>query len=538
MDFVDFVPSEGFGDFADFEKPDTDKLPHFPTESLPPIIGNYAHAVAESLQVSEDMAAVAILGIVSLSVMGSFYIEPKTDWIEPLNLYILITARPSERKTPVLKEVSAPVYEYAKEENERRRPLYDKYLTQKKILENRINDLIGKASKGAKGKEPVTMQDVFDAQQELSDLKEVTLLKLIIDDITPEAMVKVMKENDEKIAMVTAEGGIFGMLAGRYSAQPNMDIFLKAYGGEPYCSDRMGRAGEALEHPLLSLLLMVQPKVLQDALENPDFRERGFMARFLYSLPPSKVGYRIYDSKPIPKEVRAAYNQLIKELLSIGIHREWQLENTVIHFSDEAYQASKEFFDEIEEKIPEDYEEIEDWVGKYHGQTMRIAGLLHVIKHRLGAANIILEAQTMKEAIQIGRYFLEHAQMSFSLSGLTESKEVKDAKYIMKKIDSFYTEINSQNPQNPQNLRFRDLHYICKGHFKTKEDMQPGIDELIQRNFIRIERKQTGKSGRPSEIVEVNSEYWIRKVKKNIEAKKRRKEIEVGHAEKRIMDKI
>lgn len=253
MDSVDFVPSEGFGDFGDFEKPDTDKLPHFPTESLPPIIGNYAHAVAESLQVSEDMAAVAILGIVSLSVMGSFYIEPKTDWIEPLNLYILITARPSERKTPVLKEVSAPVYEYAKEENERRRPLYDKYLTQKKILENRINDLIGKASKGAKGKEPV---------------------------------------------------------------------------------------------------------------------------------------------------------------------------------------------------------------------------------------------------------------------------------------------INSQNPQNPQNLTFRELYHICKGHFKTKEDMQPGIDELIQRNFIRIERKQTGKSGRPSEIVEVNSEYWIRKAQKNIEAKKRRKEIEVGHAEKRIMDKI
>ena len=519
MDSVDFVPSDNF---EDFEKPDTDKLPRFPIESLPSVIGDYARAVAESLQVAEDMAAVAILGIVSLAVMGNFYIEPKTDWIEPLNLYILITARPSERKTPVLREVSAPVYEYAKEENEKRRPLYDKYLTQKKILENRINDLIGKASKGAKGKEPVTMQDVFDAQQELSDLEEVTLLKLIIDDITPEAMVKVMKENDEKIAMVTAEGGVFGMLAGRYSTQPNMDIFLKAYGGEPYCSDRMGRAGEALEHPLLALLLMVQPKVLQDALGNPDFRERGFMARFLYSLPPSKVGYRVYDSKPIPKDMRDTYNQLIKDLLSIGIHREWQLENTVIHISEEAYQVSKEFFDEIEEKIPEDYEEIEDWVGKYHGQTMRIAGLLHVIKHRLGAASIILEAQTMKEAIQIGKYFLEHAQMSFSLSGLTETKEVKEAKYIMKKIDSFYTEQNPQNPQNSQNLRFRDLHYICKGHYKTKEDMQPGIDELIRRNFIRIKTQQTGGRGRPSEVVEVNPEYWIRKSRREEERRKRK----------------
>ena len=55
------------------------------------------------------------------------------------------------------------------------------------------------------------------------------------------------------------------------------------------------------------------------------------------------MGYRIYDSKPIPKEVRAAYNQLIKELLSIGIHREWQLENTVIHFSDEHIKQAKSF---------------------------------------------------------------------------------------------------------------------------------------------------------------------------------------------------
>lgn len=498
-----------FEDFEDFEKPDTDKLSHFPIEALPPVVGNYALAISESLQVSEDMAAVAVLGIMSLSVMGNFYIEPKTDWLEPLNLYILITARPSERKTPVLKEVSAPVYEFVKEENERRKPLYDKYLTQKKILENKISNLIASASKVSKEKKPAASQfDVFDAQQELSELEEVTLLKLIVDDITPEAMVKVMRENDEKIAMVTAEGGVFGMLAGRYSTQPNMDIFLKAYAGESYCSDRMGRAGEALNHPLLALLLMVQPKVLQDALENRDFRERGLMARFLYSIPPSRVGSRVYDSKPIPKEVRAAYNQLVKDLLSTSERIEWQQENTIIHLNEEAYQISKIFFEEIERKISEDYEEIEDWAGKYHGQTMRIAGLLHVIKYRLGAANVVLEGQTMREAILIGRYFLEHAMMAFRLSGIAEPQEEKDAKYLMKKIDSFYMSPNSQNPQNPQNLKLRDLYQICKGHFKTKEGMQPGLDELIERGFIRIVKEQSGKAGRPSEVIEVNPEYW------------------------------
>lgn len=43
------------------------------------MLGDYTRAISESLQVSEDMAAVAVLGVVSLSAMGNFYIEPKTD---------------------------------------------------------------------------------------------------------------------------------------------------------------------------------------------------------------------------------------------------------------------------------------------------------------------------------------------------------------------------------------------------------------------------------------------------------------------------
>lgn len=38
--------------------------------------------------------------------------------------------------------------------------------------------------------------------------------------------------------------------------------------------------------------------------------------------------------------------------------------------------------------------------------------------------------------------------------------------------------------------------------------MQPGLNELIERGFIRIVKQQTGKAGRPSEVIEVNPEYW------------------------------
>ena len=72
---------------------------------------------------------------------------------------------------------------------------------------------------------------------------------------------------------------------------------------------------------------------------------------------------------------------------------------------------------------------------------------------------------------------------------------------MMKKIDDFGMEPSSQNPQNTQNIKLRDLYQSCKGHFKTKEDMQPGLDMLVERGFIRIIKEQNKKAGRPLEFI-------------------------------------
>ena len=39
---------------------------------------------------------------------------------------------------------------------------------------------------------------------------------------------------------------------------------------------------------------------------------------------------------------------------------------------------------------------------------------------------------TVNQYLQLGEYFLEHTRAAFQIMGLTESKEVKDAKYILK----------------------------------------------------------------------------------------------------------
>lgn len=457
--------------------------------------------MAESLQVSIDMVAVAILGIIALCVQGKYFITPKPDWIEPLNLYVLIAAKPSERKTPTLSEVSRPIYDYVSKENETRKPEYDRYIIEKKVLSKKVSALTDAASKP---KAKSSLQDVIDAQKELSELEEVTFLKMIVDDITPEALVKAMKENDERMAIITAEGGIFGMLSGRYSNQPNIDIFLKAYSGESYSTDRIGRECDNLNKPLLTIVIMLQHIVLDEAINNKEFRERGFLARFLYSLPESKVGARSYEVKAINSETRQAYNDLVNELLNIGGKYGWNNVNgNLIKLDAEAYALSKTFFDSIEKKLADEYEKIEDWVGKYHGQTMRIAGLLHCIKYKGISPNVELEGKTMKEAILIGEYFLNHAMAAFKMAGLSIPQEEKEAKYILKHIDA----------RKIREIRKKELFDILRGHFSTVEEMQPALNELAERNYIRIDKTQNGKAGRPTEIITVNPKYWESKEK-------------------------
>lgn len=504
----------GFEAFEAFAALDSSKLKKFPASCLPPILEDYSNQIEESLQVVNQMIGPALLGVVSICIRGEYDISPKTDWTESINLYMLVINNPSEKKSPVLKEILRPVYMYVDKENKNKSPRIIAEKLRKNILSKQIENALrtistkaSKASKGTKGaSELVTEDKILDIQTELADLEEngEKPLTVLADDFTTEALVKLLHENDEKIAVASAEGGIFGMMAGRYSTQPNIDIFLKGFSGEPYVSHRVSGRTETLKKPLIALLLMVQPIIATEAFNNREFRERGLLARFLYSKAGTRIGKRAYRTKAIDPKVRQAWDDLITDLLKMS---EWDHPKT-IYLSDEADQLGEEFFNEIEANLYDTYEDMSDWIGKFFGQTMRIAGVLHVIENRMNAANVKVSAETMKNAIEIGRYFLDHAIYVFLYSGLYDPQEVKDAKYILKRMESTGAEQFSK----------RDLYQLCrrKTGFETadSEAFVKGLEELRKRGYIKKERIATG--GRPTESVILNPEYLeYRKEKAN-----------------------
>lgn len=171
--------------------------------SLPPVLRHMAAAAAENLQVDPGMTAVVGLAVAALCVQGKFIINLKPGWVEPLNLYASVIARPSERKTPALSTMTRPLYAFEKEENQRRAPLIDEYQMKRDVLKKKIFNMKEAAAKAdpTRGK-TINFDDITELQYELSDLEReaVKPLRLLADDTTPEALVSLMAANGGKMA--------------------------------------------------------------------------------------------------------------------------------------------------------------------------------------------------------------------------------------------------------------------------------------------------------------------------------------------------
>ena len=492
------VSAETNGTFEPFEPPNTSRLPAFPMGSLPPVLRNMAASAAENLQVDPGMTAVAGLAVAALCVQGKYIINPKPGWVEPLNLYASVIARPSERKTPAQAVMTRPLYAFEKEENQRRAPLIDEYLMKRDVLKKKIFNVKEAVAKPTpKNGKAVSFDDITELQYELSDLEReaVKPLRLLADDTTPEALVSLMAANDGKMGIMSDEGGIFDTIAGKYSSgKVNMDVFLKAYTGSYLRVDRKGREPEIIERPTLTMLLMVQPAVLEAIMTNDEFAGRGLLARYLYAFPPSLVGHRRYKTPPVPQDTECAYAAAIHALLSIPDMGEAR----TIKVSPEADKEAERFFNILEPRLADDFGDLDDlegWATKYHGQIMRIAGVIHCCLHYKDSAQVPVSLDTMKAAQTIGEYFLEHTRAAFQIMGLTESRAIKDAKYILKRIKA----------DGKAEINKRELNRLCQ-KFASAEDMEPGLSELTRRGYIRVETVKTGKPGNPPQIIFLNPE--------------------------------
>lgn len=448
---------------------DFSRLPAFPVEVLPAIGREFVEHVVEVNQVDTGLPASIYLAILAACAAKKFEVDLITHR-EPVNLFICPVLDSGNRKTTTMSNMTSPLYEYQKQKAEDMKDEIMQATNLYEINKDRLAKLQKMAAQTDDSTERIRLQK--DAEAVLKLIEENPVPKApvyVVDDITSEATGVIMSENGERLADISAEGGIFGIMAGRYNEKGgNFDIYLKGHAGDPFSMHRIGREAKHMLAPALTMCLTVQHDVINEIGSNRQFRGRGLLARFLYSHCKTQVGYRKRQNMAIPDVLITRYNTHIQTLADTPLNLQ------TLTLTPEAQVIWDEFYNDIEIDMQpgKPLEMIKDWGSKLPGAVARIAGLLHFAEYGSKAGEKVISAGIVGASCVIGAYYREHAIATFEL--MQEDPRIESAKRILEFISH----------HRPEIFKGRDvLRY--KNALKTMDDVNPGLKILIEMGYIR-----------------------------------------------------
>lgn len=459
--------------------------PAMPEDIIPGPVGDMVKAVSCFTETPYELAAGLSLVAVASAVAGKYEVQVRQGYSEPLNLMVVTALETSNRKTALVEALFEPHRVWERTAYELVKPEIDRVSAKNTAIETRVKRL---HSDYAKAGNPDERQGILSEIQEAMEEKEPLPVspRVYFDDITPEHMGTMAALHNGRIALISDEGGIFDILAGRYSTNgaPNLDLFLKGYSGSSVRVDRGSREPVIIDNPAISLGISPQPETLVRLGAMPGFRARGVLGRIGFLFPESRIGYRSLCGPEMPSTTVAAYEVFISRLLDTEAGDGPEK----IRLSPQAYNEWRDFALHVEEGLRPGgkYEGIKDWCGKLPGFAVRLSGILHIMDG--GGPEISLA--TMERALELATVFVTHALFVFDLIGEDESFDVA------RKVWAWV--------ERTGKIEFskRDCFVALQGSFRTMDKIEPGFKTLGEHNYIRIEKTSTG--GRPSFICHVN----------------------------------
>jgi hypothetical protein len=471
-------------------------LPSFPIDVLPPVLREWVSALSEATQTPPDLAGLLTLAVCAAAVAKKVLIEARHGWREPLNIFVAILLEPGNRKSAVFSDTIRPLRILEGNLAKQAKPRIAREQSEYRQKEQRLKKLEKQLAEGVKG---ISREEADRIAEELSQFSVTAEPRLIVDDATAEVLTILLQQQDGRIASMSAEGGVFDLMGGLYTKNgtPSFNVYLMGHAGDDLVTDRVTRDTVRVAAPALTCAYAVQPQVIEGISGNAAFRGRGLLGRFLFAFPASRIGQREIAPPPVPDSVRVAYYGIVYKLseanANIGNIESANREFNLRLSSD----ASREFLAweaEIESMLGDGgkMELMRDWGGKLAGATLRIAGILHCVQHGMQGQ---VDAATIKSAIQIARFLIPHAEAVLTMMIATESICLDDAQYVLRWIDRHeLTEFTK-----------RDLHQHGKNRFKKVEDLEPALNELVRRGYLRLRPHHPSAPGRPpSPTYEVN----------------------------------
>lgn len=462
-----------------------------PVNEWPPILRNYATAASRETETPLELPAMLALGVLAVAGQRLADVNIKPGYVEPVNLMIATALPPALRKSAEFKRAIKPLLQWESQNRKRLEPEIQKAESRLSMQKERIKQQRQAVAKEKDDRKAAAMMEKITEME--ADLPEVpSMPRVYTSDVTTEHLGTMMERNNGELGLLSAEGGIFETMAGRYNqGVPNIDLYLNGHAGDPVRIDRGSKPPVILDDPRLTIALAVQPDVLHSLSTKPGFKGRGLLGRFLYALPPSNLGNRSGQGERMDAFTEASFSDTVKALLSAGEGKE---QRDLIKLSDEAREIWQQCWQDVESKMGENalFEHCRDWAGKLPGAVARIAALFHIARYGQDYMTSTVSADDMKAAVRTGEALASHALAVYGL--MAADPDTEAAKVLIKWIKR----------HGLQQFSTRDAHQQHKSRFPRVAELEQPLQILAERGYIRLIQTDQQGPGRPSKAYQVN----------------------------------
>lgn len=501
----------------DYEEPipfKTYPVPEFPTEIFPGWLKAWVEGEAAATETPVDMAGLLAFGILSTVSAKRLVVQVADQWREPVNIYCLVALPTGNLKSPVFSHARDPIEAYRDDHLAEWREAYQIDSSRYDVAAQALKRAKDEAAKAPGDKRDEALAEVDRLARELERTRKPFMPRFTADNVTPEKLTSLLAEQRGRIAVLSAEGGFFSILQGRYSeGMPDLDTVLKGYSGELIQTDRQSRASEFIRNPALTICLAIQNQVLDGLTENEEFRERGLLARFFYSVPHSLVGYRKLEAEPVNAAVRDAYQSHVRAILQLPeaeVEQTGELVPVVVTLTEVGKAMLTEFRKKLEPRLRDDGDlaPIRDWCSKAHGALLRIAGLLHMAESiQPGAKAIppVIADETLDKAIRLMEYLIPHALAAYGRMDQDPAVELAERILTWVKSSSRRKGCEKEGLDSAYFTR-RQTHRHLNSSIRKVEELDAPLKLLAAHGYIRpLDRQEKDGPGRPvSQSFQIN----------------------------------
>lgn len=443
------------------------KLP-FPTQCMPAPAREFITGLAQAMQVSEAMVGPFVLGAMSTAIGDTRGLWITRTFDAPSCLWIMVSAPSGTRKSPVMKQVFAPLMRREHAYRLEHRAAMQRYLVELRAWKREAKEA-----------------EKADAEQPDEPARPVER-RVTANDTTFEKLVELLQDSSRGgIGLVADEGaaliGGFTRYSSSNKASTEEARWFPLYDASVVDQTRKTSGNLYVPRAWLSITAGIQPNILNRVFSGTD-HDSGLVPRFLFSQPDLPV-QRSADARELESITVDRYASMIEGLLDLTPSDDgpW-----FSRFTDDAMDNWHEWADECNDHGASGSDRDRARASKISGAAARIALIVHIGRVTTGLEPALdidqVDPVSLRAGIEVARWFSRQGdRIRWSACQLSDSAIVA--------LEAIRAGGGSATAREIARRKYR--------FFKTMGDLTPVLDELCEKGAVNhvFHQREPGQRG-------------------------------------------